>query len=255
VDVKGLVTAAGDYVYKAADLIRELLATMAGWDPVADLDAASFAAFNAAFPYTMGLKVDSPTEIRKIIDYLLGGLPAYYAVGLDGKFRLGEITAPAGTPAILLDDPRDVLDLKEETLAEEIIYRVHLKYDRNWAPGQYSLAPKADVEWLRQEWREVEDRDETIREDYPLAEVLGPVETCLLTRAAAEAMAAKILALWSVERRYLTLTCKIQPFYHDLWVLARVASPLFGLEGGGLFLVPAMHLNFTDNEAEMTLWR
>jgi hypothetical protein len=255
VDVEGLVTGTGSYIYKAADLIKELLTTYAGWDPNTDLDAASFAAFNTTFPYGMGYKSDSPTEIRKIIDALLGGLPAYYAVGLDGKFRLGEITEPAGTPALLLEDPRDALDLEEESKAQEIIYRVHLNYDRNWAPGQYKKASKTAQQWLKDEWREVEDRDETIREDYPLAQVLEPIDTCLINKADAEAVAAQVLALWSIERRPLTFKCKIQPFYQDQWILAQMTSPLFGLAGGGLFLLPGMHLDFTANEAELNLWR
>ena len=256
VDVEGKIAATGVYVETIADLIRDLLVTYLGWDPDADLDLTSFAAFNAAFPHQAGLRVESPASVRQIIDDLLAGLPAYYFVGLDGKFRLGVLTEPAGEPDLTLYLDQESWEPEQNNRASEVVCRVTLNYDRNQAPSDdYKGSDKAWTEWARKEWREAEDRDETVRDLYPLAAPLEAIDTCLMVKADAEAAAGQMLALWSTERRPLTTTCKVQPFALDLWALVRVIGPRYGLAEGKLFWLTGMDLDFIQNEAELTLWR
>lgn len=252
-EVEGLVTTDGTYISTAADLIREVLLTYAGWE-AADLDEGSFAAFNIAFPYVMGLKLDSSTKIREVVDQLLAGLPAYYGVTLDGKFRLGKITEPTGVPAAVLSDPIETLGFKRQTLGVEVVSRVELKYDRNYAVESLNKGLKSFTEWAKDEWRLTEARDETVKDRYPLASRLEPIETCMVNREDAEAAAAQMLAIWKIERSPVTFTGKIEPFVWDLWSLVQLKTGLFGLDGA-LFWVSGLDEDFTASQADITLWK
>lgn len=248
--------ATGAYADTAGEMIRALCMLFAGWDGAADFDTAALAAFKAAFPYEMGLLVDSPTEISQIIDDLLTGIPAIYTITLGGKFFIAEKKAPAGEPVLELTDV-ELIGIPEGAIDHDnLFHRVYLHYDRNRSTNQNASGVSQErLEWLRREWRQISRRDEDVLLTYPWAKDLGPLDTALAQRSEAGELADKLLSLYKVRRGNWTLVTKIAPFRLDLWDKVRVKRDKFSLDAGELFAVVGLELDFTAAKAALTLWR
>jgi hypothetical protein len=255
---RGLISpATGVYPDKAGELIRAVLVGFAGWEAEADFDLPALAAFNAAFPYKMGLVADSPQAIGDIIDSLLTGLPALYTITSNGKFYLAEIKAPSGEAALELTDIEILEPPVGDDLGDLLYRRVYLHYNRNDCTLQNAVAelPQERLEWLRRQWRQVSARDDTILSLYPLAQDLGPLDTAIVERSEALQAARKLLSLYKTGHETLQVLTKIQPFLLDLGKIVKIRRPRFGLDQGDLFLVSGMDQDYAANEAVLTLWR
>ncbi|MBM4301654.1 MAG: hypothetical protein FJ121_09005 [Deltaproteobacteria bacterium] len=258
VDVRGLISPAlGAYTHLIGEMIRAALVLWGKWNAVADFDLPALAAFNVAFPYEAGLMVDSPTALADITDQLLTGLPALYAVKNDGRFFLAEIAPLTGEPILELTDV-EFLQSPEGADGDDDLYRrVYLHYDRNpEADKNPQGAPSQErVEWLRREFRQVSARDEAVLVNYPWATDLGPLDTCLVHRADAQALANKVLDLVKVKHPKVTVLIKHQSFHLNLGDKIKVRRSSFGIATGQIFEIHGAELNFTTSEAILSLWR
>jgi hypothetical protein len=220
------------------------------------LDALT--AFNAACPYQAGLVVDSPTEIAAIIDKLLTGIPALYTINQAGQFFLAALTPVTTAPddALELADA-ELLELPEVADGSDNLYRrVYLHFDRNpnVQNNPASYTNQEQLEWLRLEFRQVSAKDENLWQTYPWAADLGPLDTVLVQRAEAQAVAAQNLALYRVKHPTFKVRTKIQPFRHDLWDKIWLRHERFGV-GRRAFAILGVELDLTACEATLTLWR
>jgi hypothetical protein len=258
VDAQGLISPAlGAYTHLIGELIRAVLVLWAKWDESADFDLPALAAFNAAFPYEAGLRVDSPTAIAAIIDQLLTGLPALYTMKNDGRFFLAEIAPLTGEPILELTDV-EFLQSPEGADGDDDLYRrVYLNYDRNpnAEKNPQGALSQERVEWLRREFRQVSARDETVLANYPWAADLEPLDTCLVQRADALALATKVLNLLKVKHPRATILIKNQPFHLNLGDEISVRRNRFGVTEGLLCEIHGAELDFTTSEAILNLWR
>lgn len=258
VDGRGLISPAlGVYSDLIGEMIRAVLVLWAKWDAVADFDLPALAAFNAAFPYQAGLIVDSPTAIAAIIDRLLTGLPALYTTKNDGRFFLAEIAPLTGEPILELTDV-EFIQAPEGADGDDNLYRrVYLNYDRNPNADKnpQGALSQERVEWLRREFRQVSVRDETVVITYPWATDLKPLDTCLVQRADAQALAYKVLNLLKVKHPRAKIVCKNQAFHLDLGDEVGVRRSRFGITEGLVCEIHGSELNFTTSEAILSLWR
>lgn len=254
VDVQGrLALTAAAYVDTPGAIIRELLQEYAGW-PTGDIDADSLAAFDAAFPYEVGIRIDSPTALSQIIDDLLAGFPARYTVKLDGRFCLSVLEAPGVT---VIDTVKDVeiLNLAVAVDAENIYRRISLNYARCWDLTDSDTGIFQDwYEFASKEWRLVTVGDDTIADYYSfIAKDLEPINTCVISRADAEALAAAMLAILKTMHRLVTVELKVQPYIWELGDVIRVESAKFNMAAN--YLIEGLEHDFTASTSQVTLWR
>lgn len=249
VDVRGLVSPLLGFTTNIAEIIQAILMVWRGWEP-ADFDQEALTAFAAAVPYMAGKLVDSPTEISSVIDDLLTGIPALYSIRRDGRFFLNKL-APVpseATPRLLLQDFELLKRPESEDCSDNLYRRVYLNYDRNCSSEKSPSAPTQErLEWLKREYRQVSDRDDSILIDYPWAQDLGPLNTALVTRTDAQALAGDNLTLYKVKHGNLKAVTKIRPFVCDLGDYIELLGQkrlLLGLEE-----------DYTAAEATLTLWR
>ncbi|MCX5887986.1 MAG: hypothetical protein NTY36_00875 [Deltaproteobacteria bacterium] len=258
-DAQGLISSVlGAYSDKIGELIRALPVEWCSWDGAADFDPDALTAFNASFPYQAGLLVDSPTTISAIIDKLLSGIPAFYTLRLNGKFLLRELAPPAGSPRLTLTDHEIFPDQTGSGPDQDLLYRrVYLHYDRNpnvqSNPASYTNQEQLD--WLWREFRQVSARDESVRRTYPLAGDLGPLDTCLVNRAEAKALAQRLLSIYSVKRDKGVANCGVQPYVLDLGDELQLRRPKFGLDHGADYVLLGADQNFNDESSQLTIWR
>lgn len=258
VDGRGLISPAlGAYTNLIGELIRAVLVLWAKWDAAADFDLPALAAFNAAFPYEAGLRIDSPTAIASIIDQLLTGLPAFYTMKNDGRFFLAEIAPLTGEPVLELTDVEFLQSPDGADGDDDLYRRVYLNYDHNpnAEKNPQGALSQERVEWLRREFRQVSARDESVWANYPWATDLGPLDTCLVQRADAQSLANKVLNLLKVKHPRATILIKNQPFHLNLGDEISLRRSRFGITEGLVFEIHGAELNFTTSEAILSLWR
>lgn len=257
VDGEGLDSpVTGSYTDKIGEMIRTGAILLLGWN-ADDFDADAMTAFNAAFPYQAGLGVESPTEYGEIVKTLLGGIPAIYSMTLDGKFRLAELTPPAGAPLLVINDT-NIQGRPQHGNSEEdkkIYRRVYLTYDRNYnTGGQTSGVSQERLEWLKNETRQVSARDDAVKQVFSLASDLGPLDTCLTNQADAQAVADKDLALFKVEWDSVTVDLKTQPYTREIGEPVELRRAKFGLDEGKLLNIHGLDLDFAANKSTLNLW-
>lgn len=256
VDLEGLISPADNlYKDKAGGIIQALLMAWRRW-LAADFDAAALAAFDLAFPYKLGLLVDGPTSFGEIIEHLLTGLPALYTLDREERLYLAEVTPPSGAPVLELGEGEtEIIDSPEgESGGDNVYRRVYLNYNRNHnVENSPQGAPNQErLEWLKREYRLARQSlapaaDDALRAKYPYAKDLGPLDTCIVSRADALAAAGKILDLYQEVRPPLTLqTPNLAAFLLKLGEVVRWR--------GDLYYLDSLHLDFTQRLATLELW-
>lgn len=257
VDAEGLESPVTDvYTDLIGEMIRAGAILLLDWSPE-DFDAPAMTAFNAAFPYQAGLGVESPTEFGEIVKRLLGGIPAIHSMTLDGKFRLAELTPSEGTPVLVINDT-NLQGRPQHGNSEEdrkIYRRVYLTYDRNYDQNsQPSGVTQERLEWVKNETRSISARDDAVRQIFSLASDLGPLDTCLIKREDALAVAQKDLLLFKEEWDPVKVDLKTQPYAREIGETAELRRAKFGLDEGKLFKILGLDLDFTANKSTLDLW-
>lgn len=216
----------------------ELLATKYG--PVssrfttADLDTTNLTAFDAAHLQAVGLYLTERATVQACIVELAETLGAQAIMSRTGKLRLLKVHLPAvGTPAII--QPADYEEGSLEIAGQsDVIAGVRLGYCRNWAASQRIAegVPAAHRDLYGQEWLTVTARAPSVADEYRIDTETEQVNTLLLTKADAQAEAARRLSLWSVPRTIV----RVRAFAHlldlELGQAATIFGDRFGLDSG-----------------------
>lgn len=264
-DVRG--DASGGYVSTVSGIMERILRTRAGYDSAA-LAAADFAALAAANPAEVGLyiKAGSSRDIDQALDDLARSIGAWWTFDRYGVVRVGRFAAPAGEPAALIT-PVEVL-AGEDGGVDKVpandegngvpIHRVSLTYGRNWTTQADNALAGAVTDtrraWLAEETRMIVVEDTAILAVHPLSPAIT-VDTLLVDQTAAAVEAARLLALYKVRRDRFRVRLRLRyglPL--ALGEVVRLALPRFGLDGGKLFTVLGLSLDFEDGYVEADLY-
>jgi len=195
----------GVYRNTAAALIRRIVT---GYGKAgdrftdADLDLASFDAFEAAHPQPLGIYLPDRTNVLVACRQLAASLGAQILPDALGKLRI--VKLDLGTLANPVPvGPEQMVD---KTLApakrSEVAAAVKLGFCRNHTE-QAELAttiPQAHKDLFATAWLECLKADEAVKAAYRLDAAPAMEETALLQRVDAEAEAQRRLALWKLPR-------------------------------------------------------
>lgn len=255
VDANGLVSpVTGTFRRTIGALIQDLIVGFAkGWTATY-FYTADIATLDAAWPYYIGIVVDSPMEITAIMDDLLAGYPMVYSYDLDGNFVIKVVEVPAGVSFLELTDVDSMQ--YPATMVSSPYRRVYINYERNWQGN--SVDNQADVgrwEWLKKEWRSVSARYDVLRDTYPTAQDLGPIDTCLVDRTDAQSLANALLYRSRQETEQVTYYARHQAFDLEIGKLVSISRDVFGLESNPGFMTVGVELDLGTGESILTLWR
>ena len=150
-DPAGLITAdvqgsksGGVYVSSVADVMQRL-ATEYSPLVTGDMEGASLAALNAAVTAPVGLYLGiSPVNLLDAMDQVAGSVGGFFGMTRAGKFSVGRIIAPGGTPDLALGEN----DVVARSLARDpfgdVVWRRRVHYRRNWTPQNVGPAGRHD---------------------------------------------------------------------------------------------------------------
>jgi hypothetical protein len=254
-DVKG-AKPGGAYLETVADIVEEIVTSQGGLG-ADDLDTASFTALNTANNATVGIFVDgaSSKTVLEVLDELLASIGGYYGFDRSGKFQVGRLEAPGGTPAATFTNV-EILEIDRPATALPV-HRVRLGYQPNWTVQvEFQLNGGATAgrrAFTARDFRHVTAQDGSVLTKHPLAGDLE-VKTLLDGSANASTEATRLLNLYKIDRDLFRVRVKTQPFALELADSVRLSYPRFGLEAGKGLRVIGLVEDAAINEVELTLW-
>jgi hypothetical protein len=248
-------------VRSAARVAQRILALLS----VSNIDTASFDALHTFNSAEVGIFIDTDLSALELVGQVLGSIGGAIFPTATGTFRVAAISAPSGTPARTFTMREQIGDgsfvlAKGPTNEGDGVpaWSVVINWGRVWqtqASGQ--LAGSVDLSrqtYLQTSQRQSAAQDASVKTAHPLASELV-IDTLLTTQSAAEAEAARRLAMYKVRRDYLILTVEDE-FAEDIELgdVVEVDFPRFGFDGGKLFKVVGRADDFTQRHTELTLW-
>jgi hypothetical protein len=254
-------TVGGSADRTAAAVIRRALLD-AG---VIDVDIIGASTVDSLTPYRVGFfNAGSETRVRDVIEPVAASIHGYAIATRSGQFEIGRLTAPVGVPKTTfrsdrLLDPQSALRRITGPSDGIPVWRVVVKYQRNWTPQKSeeidrSVVTDARAEYLRLDYRTITVTDDAVKTRHPLAREIE-VETLIDSETDATDLANFILGLYSVRRDIYEIkvrcTCSNEV---DLTDLISVDIDRFDLSGGKLFRVIGIDEDLAQNTATLTIW-
>ena len=199
-----------------------------------DLDLANLAAFDAAHPQLVGLYLADRGNQAQAIQQLAASVGAQAIMSRAGQLRLVQIALPGtGVPEDIGPD-----QMKEHSLHPvqclPVVAAVKIGFDKNWTvqAGLTTSIPPEHADLYATEWLTETVVDEAVRTRYRLSDDPVQIDTCLKTRADAQAEAARRLALNSVPRTIYEFDGEPEMMLLELGQAVTLRDERFGLQEG-----------------------
>jgi hypothetical protein len=232
----------GGYANSVAPIIRRL-ATQYGAAAqrftVDDVDAANFAAFDAAHPQPVGQYLSGKTNVLQCCQDLAASVGAAVVVTTAGLLRLIELDLPAaGTPwSVTASD----MEQRSLTVSQRSTVQaaVKLGFCQNYTvQNQLQTGlPASSLDLFSQQWITVTASDSAVTSTYHLTAEPAEVDTNLLVQADAQAEAQRRLNLWKVPRHVYQFTGYPWLMLVELGDAMSITHERFGLSAGRTGLV------------------
>lgn len=191
--------AVGGYVEYLGDVIYRIF-TYSGLT-AGEIDSASFASFNAAYPVKVGKYLTSRTITVNLISELLNNVGADYYFSSDGKARLWALTPPVGNVKHQITDY--IAGSFNVSNVEAPAWKLRLGVDRNYTTQTFNelddSLTTSQKNALTQEFATIlEASDPVIKTTYLLAEEPDLIASDLIDDTAAQNELGRQLALKAV---------------------------------------------------------
>ncbi|OFJ49607.1 hypothetical protein BA896_012750 [Janthinobacterium lividum] len=227
----------GGYAPRIAPLVQRIATgygKAADRFTLADLDLDNLAAFDAAHPQKVGLYVADRTNQAQAIQQLAASVGAQAIMSRTGKLRLVQIALPAiGVPIEI--GPDQMLEHSLRPVQRlPVAAAVKIAFDRNYTvqAGLVTSLPPAHAELYAAEWLTETVVDEAVRARYRLTDDPVQIETCIKSRADAQAEAARRLAMNKVPRTIYELDGEPELMMLELGQPVLLRDARFGLQDG-----------------------
>lgn len=251
---------------RAGAVTKRLLARL-GQD--GDIDAASFAALDAAATAEVGIYMEDETSCLGAIRQVLGSIGGWIAPTALGAFQVGRMSVP-GSPSWALTQPQILTASATDTVAFTPnpdtdggvpTHRVVIKGSRNWhvhndndVAGCVAASNPARATALRQEYIEAKTEDPAVLVKHLLARELV-IETLIAYAADAQAEATRRLGLYGVQRKVIRVGATREEAANA--VLNSTGTVTFrglGFDAGKNMVVIGREDDFQGERVTLTLW-
>jgi hypothetical protein len=198
----------------------------------ADLNLAQIAAFDVAYPVSIGYYSTSEDNILSFIQKAAGSVEAYPIMQRSGQLAI--VTLVAGTPVGEIS-PADMVSgsfyLSDTT---EVRAGIKLGYCRNYAVESKieRSIPQEHKDILEREWQDVVLTDLTTKTNYKLHSVPQRQETLLVSETDAVTEAARRRDFWKVKHKIFSFVGLPQCLVYSLGDTITLTYPAHGLQSG-----------------------
>jgi len=249
-DVQG-AKPSGTYHIKTADIIEYLVKRSVL--NAADLDAASFTAFNVKVPYTVGLYIHSRQNLINVVDKLMRSVGAYWLFNRAGKMVLWQLDDVTGTASASFDAD-DVLDDTFSFINSDLPYaRSAIGYQKNYTVQNNSAGSVTEANRNIYSGNNLVSFsvNSSIITSHPLALKPDALNSVISLIGDANTEAARVLALRNVVRFTYEATFSTGPFEIKLGDEISVIYPRFGFENGKNVIVVGLDERPASNKIKV----
>lgn len=256
-----VASAGGGTVFMPSDVVSAI-AVDAGL-PLIEQNAADASAMNTSNPQTVGIYVADTTTAADAIEQVLASIGGAVFFDGDGMLRRGVLTAPTGTPALVLRD-YDIQGVPQRRPARDVsipawsVTVEHSKVYTVQTSGLAAACTDARRAFVARERRSVVATDTGVQTQHRLADAIT-VQTLLAhpsnaaTDAAAEA--ARLLALYKVNRSFFDVTVNTDLVTGTKFLdVVQIIYPRLGMTSGKLFRLVGTNFDFRKRQVVLTLW-
>lgn len=256
----------GTYVNTAGAIARRIAERQGGL-AAAGVDAAAFAALDAAAPDECGLVAVREMTIGQALDAVLASVGGWWHFDRADVLTVGRIALPAqsATPDLEITlaeiaadgDPVDVV-AGADAFAGVPAFQVSVTYQpiagvQEEAALDATLTA-AERDFLTRPSRAVVASDANIASFYPNAPELV-FATALTAEAAATAEAQRLLALYSQRRDWFVVRSRARAMGTvEPGAVVKLTAPRFGADNGRLFVLAGLAEFHGDDAATLSLW-
>ena len=243
----------------AAQIIKTL--GLASGLSVGEISSADVTALDAANSNVIGVFIDSDAHYTAVMDDIANSVGAFHSFDGQGVLRMGQLTAPSGTPIVTLEEfdimegvsrkpPKDNgLPLWRVTVGHTKIYTVQ----NSDLAGAVTAVQRAILE---QEYRTEASADASVKTQWLLADEFRR-DTLLTSAANAATEAARLLAMYKVQRTVYEVGIDLSVFTsNSLKMLDVVALKInrFGMSSGKSFRIIGYNISLSDNRVILSMW-
>ncbi len=255
-DVRG-AKPGGVYHETVADIVQYLVTTHSQLT-TADIDAASFSAFDVACPQPVHEYVRERDNLIQVIDRIVTSVGGFWTFSRSGLLQLGRLDSPSGTPAIeLLED--DVSENGISVADRQIpVDTVRLGYRRNFTPQPDGLAgavTEANRASFAAEYLVATATNAGITTPHKLAPNPDLISTQLTVAADADAEATRRATVRGTIRKTFLVDCYMLPLSINLGQVVRLKHSRFGFAAGELAVLIGINERVSGNRCQVELWR
>lgn len=247
--VAGAQTTAVDI---ALNLLTEDLSVPAG-----NIDTASFAALDTAFPYEAGWYWDgsSPVDGADAVGFFIASLGARIVPLRNGKLGVAALRAiPGGTTPVGTYTTEHIVSMRRVDLPVGLApppYRLRWGYNHNHTlmnTGVDELITEERKAFLREPDRYGLWSSLTVQAAYRRPSDPAPLTTALLDEADATAVATAMGALWGAGRRLYRVQMWMEfGLAHEIGDVLMIVYPLDSMDGGVLGRVVGEQFRGSDD--------
>lgn len=184
----------------------------------------------------IGIFISDRENVLDVCQRIANSVGAFLVTDLAGKFKLIRlVTDYVGTPTYTVTKE----DMEEASLQIsdklDVIGSVKLAYCKNWTVQDTGLAgglPSNNVALFAKDWWYITAKDTTVLGNYQQNAEPPQKDTLLLTTAAANTEAARLLNIKKVPRFIYTATYFSHMLLTELGDFVRITYPRFGLDAG-----------------------
>lgn len=229
--------------------------------PVAEISMSDVAQMDTMNSSPIGIWLDDDsTTFANAMDQAAASIGAWY--GFDGKgiLRMGQLTAPVGPAKVVLAKHEILGGIERRAPADNGMptWSVTVNHSRNYTVQTSGLAGSATARqaFVSQETRAANAIAAEIKTQWLLATTIT-IDTLLTTGPAADAEAARLLALYKVRRDIFEIPIDLSDFAaHPVGMLDVIGAdyPRFQLNTGRLFRVIGFVYENSSNNVTLVTW-
>ncbi|RUR51532.1 hypothetical protein [Vreelandella populi] len=247
---RGGVTVSAQQADPRAGAVAHALAAARGYT----LHAGDVAALNGYG--NVRLFLDQENDTLTLLDYFAESIGGYLSIQPDGVLRLRELQVPQPTAAAIQD--YSIAGLRRSSTGAGDnglpIWRVTLEYDRietvsTDLAGDVNAARRARVS---QQYRKHTAEDQAVRARHPLAGEMT-IQTVLVDRSKAQAVAGRVLQLVSVRRDTLEIE-SLEVIAPSVGEGVTLITPRLGYAAGRPLIITGYRLNAEADELTISAW-
>lgn len=226
-----------------------------------EISAADVTALDSANSAVLGIWLEGETTFREAMDSIAESVGAWYGFDSAGVLRMGQLTAPSGTPVLTLYDYDTHDGIERRPLKDNAvpIWRAVCRHTRNWTVQASDLAGSvADARraWLTEHSRAANSDDTAIKTQWLLAGELER-DTLLTSTSDAATEAARLLALHKVRRDLFDVPVTLDILTANsirLMDVVELELARFGMDSGKLFRVIGIRVELDKHRVILSLW-